>query len=125
MQYFGTRTWEWDTTGLPAANGTSNGRYFNVHLVAGDPWAYDSTYKINVENLVGLSGTPTPGQRWIEGWNGWVDVTDGRLTISNASGSVNNDQLRRYPVTQAGRVSRRRRYSKAPWQLLCERRGSV
>ena len=92
MQLFGARTWEWATTNLPVpgSSGSSTGRYFNVHLVAGDPWNYDSTYKINVENVLALSGTPTASNRWVEGWNGWVDVSDGRLTISNASGSVNN-----------------------------------
>ncbi len=65
-----------------------NGKYC-VKLVSGDPTAYDSVYKINVEGSLVVSGTPTSTNRWIEG-NATVTVTDGRLTVSNASGSSNN-----------------------------------
>ena len=65
-----------------------NGRY-TVHVVAGDPTAIDSLYRINVEGTLVVSGAPTADRRWLEG-SAIVTVTDGRLTISNASGSSNN-----------------------------------
>lgn len=74
-----SRKWE-----LAVPNG-----YYEVRLVAGDPSFWDSVYKINVEGKLLVNGTPTSGQRWIQG-SGVVQVTDGRLTISNATGSKNN-----------------------------------
>jgi glucose/arabinose dehydrogenase len=65
-----------------------NGNY-RVQLVAGDAGHYDSVYKLNVEGMPALSGTPSSAQRWIVG-TATVSVSDGRLTISNASGAVNN-----------------------------------
>jgi hypothetical protein len=65
-----------------------NGRY-TVHLVGGDPGFTDSTYRVNVEGTLVLTGTPTVAQPWIEG-TAQVDVTDGRLTVTNAAGSSNN-----------------------------------
>jgi hypothetical protein len=65
-----------------------NGKYW-VKLVAGDPIAYNSVYRINVENTLVVSGTPTSTNRWIEG-NATITVTDGRLTLTNAAGSSNN-----------------------------------
>ena len=78
-QAYGVRKWEIDVP---------NGLY-TVRLVAGDPSYFDSVYKYNVESTLVVSGTPTTGTRFIEGTK-TVSVTDGRLTISNASGSVNN-----------------------------------
>lgn len=65
-----------------------NGVY-HVRLVAGDPSFFDSVYKINVEGVLAVDATPNAGALWFERT---VDVTvnDGRLTISNAPGSVNN-----------------------------------
>jgi probable HAF family extracellular repeat protein len=65
-----------------------NGRY-TVHAVSGDPVNTDSTYRISVEGVLTVSGTPTAGQHWVEG-TALVTVADGRLTITNATGSVNN-----------------------------------
>ena len=65
-----------------------NGNY-SVHIVAGDPFAYDSTYAINAEGLLVVSGKPTSAVRWLEGTQS-VSVFDGRLTVSNAGGSINN-----------------------------------
>jgi probable HAF family extracellular repeat protein len=65
-----------------------NGRY-TVHLVGGDPGYTDSTYRVSVEGTVALTGTPTLAQPWVEG-TVQVDVTDGRLTVTNAAGSSNN-----------------------------------
>ena len=65
-----------------------NGIY-EVHLVAGDAAAYDSIYAINVEGVLALSGKPRSAVRWFAGTK-TVTVKDGRLTIANAPGSVNN-----------------------------------
>lgn len=62
---------------------------YEVHLVAGDPGYYDSVYKIAVEDTLTVDGTPDGTTRWLEG-TVTVTVTDGRLTVSNASGSSNN-----------------------------------
>ncbi|MEA2711981.1 MAG: hypothetical protein QOF78_4582, partial [Phycisphaerales bacterium] len=78
-QLFGERTWE-----LGVANGT-----YEVRIVAGDPNYFDSVYKFNVEGLLTVNGTPSSGSRFVEGMR-TVTVTDGKLTITNASGSVNN-----------------------------------
>jgi probable HAF family extracellular repeat protein len=75
-----------------------NGRYL-VHLVAGDPTATDSTYRLTAEGQLVVSGTPTASQPWIEG-TAVVAVTDGRLTIANGSGSV-NDKISYLDVTGA------------------------
>jgi probable HAF family extracellular repeat protein len=66
----------------------SDGRYL-VHVVAGDPVATDSTFRVTVEGVLAVSGTPSGSRHWIEG-TVLVAVTDGRLTISNGSGAVNN-----------------------------------
>lgn len=68
--------------------GVPNGRYL-VHVVAGDASAVDSTYRLMVEGQLAVSGTPTAAQRWFEG-TVVVTVSDGRLTITNGAGSVNN-----------------------------------
>ncbi|HMO24809.1 MAG TPA: hypothetical protein PKB10_00935, partial [Tepidisphaeraceae bacterium] len=65
-----------------------NGRYA-VSLTAGDPDFFDGTFRISVEGSLGLSGSPTSGNRFVTG-NTTVDVTDGRLTIRSADGAVNN-----------------------------------
>jgi len=78
-QLYGTRSWE---IAVP------NGQY-KVDLVAGDPSFFDSVYKYNVEGMLVLNGTPTNANRWVEGI-ATVTVNDGRLTLTNASGSVNN-----------------------------------
>jgi hypothetical protein len=74
-----TRTWE---IAVPA------GDYY-VRLVSGDPSYTDSVYKINVEGVLTVDGTPSFGHHWIEGAT-TVSVSDGRLTITNAAGAVNN-----------------------------------
>jgi hypothetical protein len=65
-----------------------NGSY-NVRLVAGDSAYYDSVFALAIEGVLVLSGTPNASQRWVDG-SALVTVNDGRLTLSNASGSVNN-----------------------------------
>ena len=78
-QNYGTRKWEIDVP-----NGT-----YNVHIAAGDANYFDSVYKFNVESTLVVNGTPTTTARFVEGTK-TVTVTDGRLTISNAVGAVNN-----------------------------------
>jgi N-acetylneuraminic acid mutarotase len=78
-QIGGNKTWE-----LAVANGE-----YQVHVVAGDPSYNDSVYKINVEDVLTVNGTPTSSNRFIEGTQ-IVNVTDGKMTISSASGSLNN-----------------------------------
>ncbi|MBV9790050.1 MAG: hypothetical protein JOZ51_17820 [Chloroflexi bacterium] len=65
---------------------------YDVRIVAGDPDFIDSVYKINVEYALAVNGTPTSTNKWLEGTATTVQVfaSDGRLTISNASGAVNN-----------------------------------
>lgn len=75
----GARTWE---IAVP------NGRYL-VHLVAGDPSALDSTFRLQLETTVALSGTPSSASPWVEA-TVVVTVSDGRLTLSNAPTSTNN-----------------------------------
>jgi glucose/arabinose dehydrogenase len=73
------RTWS-----LAVPNGT-----YTVRLVAGDPSANDAIYKMNLEGQLALSGTPTPTARWVEATK-TVTVSDGKLTLTNAAGSLRN-----------------------------------
>lgn len=79
MQRNGTFTWE-----LAVPNGS-----YRVHVVAGDAIALDSVYKINVEGVLTVNGIPSTSGAWVEGTT-TVTVSDGRLTISNATGASNN-----------------------------------
>jgi hypothetical protein len=79
MQVGGSFNWE---IALPAGN-------YRVRVVAGDPNAYNSVYKINAESVLVVNGTPKSSTRWIEG-TATVSVSDGRLTVSNATGASNN-----------------------------------
>jgi len=65
-----------------------NGSY-SVHLVAGDPSFVDSVFQIDVEGVRVVSGTPSSATHWIEGTQ-TVTVADGRLTVTNGSGSAND-----------------------------------
>jgi hypothetical protein len=65
-----------------------DGRY-QVRVVSGDPSAFDSVFKLDVEGVRAVDGTPTNANRWVEGTVS-VTVTDGRLTLSNGSGASNN-----------------------------------
>jgi N-acetylneuraminic acid mutarotase len=65
-----------------------NGSYL-VHLVAGDPSSFDSTYNFNVEGKELISGKAGSGNRFLEGTE-TVTVTDGTITITNGSGAENN-----------------------------------
>lgn len=69
---------------IAAPNGT-----YRVHLVSGDPSQVNSVFRVNVEGVLVVSGTPTSSTRWIEG-TATVTVSDGRLTVSNGAGASNN-----------------------------------
>src|SRR5439155_23184335 len=78
-QLYGTRTWE---AAVP------NGQY-TVHLVAGDPSYFGSVIKFNAEGMLVAGGNQTSATPFIDG-TATVNVADGRLTVSNASGASNN-----------------------------------
>jgi hypothetical protein len=65
-----------------------NGIY-QVRLVCGDPTYANSVFKVAVQDVVVVDGTPGPDRHWIEG-TAVVQVSDGMLVVSNASGASNN-----------------------------------
>jgi glucose/arabinose dehydrogenase len=69
---------------LAVPNGT-----YDVHIVSGDADFIDSVYRVTVEGVLVVNGTPSTAAHWIEGTS-TVTVTDGRLTIRSGSGGVNN-----------------------------------
>lgn len=75
----GATVWE-----LAVPNGV-----YTVHVVVGDPSFTDSTYRLNVEGVLAVSGSPTAATHWLEG-TVRVTVSDGRLSITNGAGGVNN-----------------------------------
>ena len=79
MQTLGTWTWQ-----IAVPNGT-----YDVHLVGGDPSFTDTTYGLDLEGKLALSGTPTTANHWVESYVR-VTVTDGFLTLSNDSSASNN-----------------------------------
>jgi uncharacterized delta-60 repeat protein len=66
-----------------------NNGWYAVRITMGDPSNLDSVYKVNVENVLAVNGTPDAEHYWLAGYV-HVYVNDGRLTISNAPGAVNN-----------------------------------
>lgn len=80
---------------LAVPNGT-----YRVRIVAGDPSHTDSVYRTSAEGVLAISGTPTVSQKWFDN-TVTVTVTDGRLTITNASGAQNN-KIAFVEVTQLG-----------------------
>jgi len=65
-----------------------NGSY-KVRLVAGDAAYTDSYFKYNVEGQLAMDAKPAGASYWVER-SITVSVTDGRLTLSSASGASNN-----------------------------------
>jgi hypothetical protein len=51
--------------------------------------ATDSRFRVTVEGVLAVSGTPSSSRHWIEG-TVQVTVNDGRLTIGNGTGASNN-----------------------------------
>ncbi len=79
QRYSRTYTWE-----IAVPNGT-----YIVRLVAGDANTTSNVFRINLEGTLALSGTQTSTARWIDR-TVIVNVTDGRLTLSNGAGTTNN-----------------------------------
>ena len=65
-----------------------NGSY-SVRIVAGDPSHDNSVYRIGVEGTLAIAGTPSSATLWFDN-TVTVTVSDGRLTIANAAGALNN-----------------------------------
>lgn len=65
-----------------------NGNY-RVRIVAGDPSFFDGVFRINAEATLVVNGTPTTASRWVDS-TATVTVSDGRLTLSSATGASNN-----------------------------------
>jgi len=65
-----------------------NGTY-NVTVVCGDAGYFNSIYKVNAEGIAAVNAIPVTGSRFATG-TVRVTVGDGRLTLSNARGAVNN-----------------------------------
>ena len=65
-----------------------NGTYL-VELTAGDPSFFDSDYRISVEGHAVLTGVPTSSARFI-GTGVIITVLDGKLTVRNVAGAINN-----------------------------------
>jgi endonuclease/exonuclease/phosphatase family metal-dependent hydrolase len=65
-----------------------NGTY-RVRVVAGDPSFYNNQVAIAAEGVVVVNGLTTSAQPWLDG-TATVTVSDGRLTIGNATGADGN-----------------------------------
>ncbi|HEV7299861.1 MAG TPA: DNRLRE domain-containing protein [Tepidisphaeraceae bacterium] len=90
----GASTWE-----IAVPNGT-----YQVKVVAGDPTVTSgATYKINAEGTLLVNGSPTSSNRWVTGTAN-VSVSDGKLTLTNASGAVDN-RIAFVEITDASRTS--------------------
>ena len=79
MQTGGTYRWE-----LAVPNGT-----YQVMVVAGDPTITSASYRINAESTLIVNGTANANTRWYTGTMNIV-VSDGRLTLSSATGASGN-----------------------------------
>jgi hypothetical protein len=65
-----------------------NGAY-QVRLISGDPDNFDGTYRVAVEGQLFLEGQPVDTTRFFEAIGATL-VTDGRLSVGNYPGSINN-----------------------------------
>ncbi len=65
-----------------------NGAY-QVRMITGDPDHFDGTYRVAIEENLFLDAQPTDASRFFESI-GAVVVNDGRLSVGNFPGSVNN-----------------------------------
>jgi hypothetical protein len=62
---------------------------YGVHLAAGDPDTLVGVYRLEVESVPIVEGTPVFDQYWVEG-QALVAVNDGRLTLRSWDGSLSN-----------------------------------
>jgi glucose/arabinose dehydrogenase/PKD repeat protein len=65
-----------------------NGQYL-VHVVSGDPSYINSHFQVVVEKQRAIDASPTAANKWVDGTI-QVTVSDGRLSVTNGSGAVNN-----------------------------------
>ncbi len=63
--------------------------FYEVHAVAGDAAAVDSTFQFNVEGVISPTSVPVGNNRWYEFTTG-VGVSDGRLTIRSGPLAINH-----------------------------------
>lgn len=88
-QRYDTFAWIfWNSSNFVWEIAVPNGSY-KVRVVSGDAINTFGTYATNVEGTLVISGTPTVGNYWLEG-TVTVNVTDGKLTLTNAPGAMNN-----------------------------------
>ncbi len=90
----GGKTFRWE---IAVPNGV-----YDVHVVAGDASQTSGSYRVNAETVLVVNGAPSAANRWIEG-TASVTVTDGRLTLTNASGASNN-RINFIDITQTSPV---------------------
>ena len=81
-----------------------NGDY-EVRVVSGDPNHFDSVYHTTVQGVLTVDGTPSSGNRWIEG-TVLVTIDNGRITVADGPGANNNKlcfiEISRVPDPPAG-----------------------
>jgi hypothetical protein len=75
-----------------------NGLY-SVKIVSGDPTTTNDQYKIDIEGTLAINGNQTTGARWLEN-TVTVNVTDGHLTLTNATGNVNKNKVCSLEINQ-------------------------
>jgi len=87
--------------------GLSRGVY-RLHTVVGDPANFDGKFILNVEAQLAVAGVPATNTRFFENTID-VPVLDGRLTISNGPGAVNNKinfvDIERLPIIPGTAIS--------------------
>ena len=78
--------------------------WYQVTLVAGDPQFASGVYSFDVEGQSTVDDAPTVGQYWLAGTS-IVQVTDGRLTVSNSEGSTGNNKAAFIHVVALGNTA--------------------
>jgi hypothetical protein len=63
--------------------------WYEVKAVSGDAWYFNSVFRLDVEGMLAVNGTPSSNTRWLDG-TVKVNVTDGKLTVRSAAGAQNN-----------------------------------
>jgi fibronectin type 3 domain-containing protein len=65
-----------------------NGTY-QVHILTGDPTAFDSIYVLNVNGVTAINATPSASNLWFDG-TVTITVTNGLIQVTSGTGSSNN-----------------------------------